>query len=224
MSSSDLVRWGPWAGMLGGTVWALFPLGELPEVDPVLAPWGSLAYYGLGYLLPQLLMLVGLAGLQALRGRRHGWLETAGIFVSFVALVLVFAGSAWDMTKIASTGSGTTVGYLILIVGYFLLTWGSGLLGLAMIARPHDLLLYLGGLLLSIAVPLGLLFVFAAGGAWDFGFWAGLTVPYGVAWALIGYALVSTRDAHLTRWRGARSREGTGRSVRPRASRRSPTF
>ena len=204
MSSSNLVRWGAWAGMLGGLLWALFPLGELPEVDPVLTPRVSLAYYGLGYLLPQLLMLVGLAGLYGLRSRSYGWLGNAGIFVSFVALVLVFAGSAWDMKKIASTGVGSTLGYLTLIIGFFLLTWGSGLLGLAMIGRLRDLTSYLGGLLLSIAVPLGLLFVFAAGSAWDFGFWAGLTVPYGVAWALLGYALLSERDVHPSRWgRGA---------------------
>ena len=204
MSSSNLVRWGAWAGMLGGLLWALFPLGELPEVDSVLTPWGSLAYYGLGYLLPQLLMLVGLAGLHALRTRGYGWLGNAGIFVSFLALVLVFAGSAWDMIKIASTGVGSTVGYLTLIVGFFVLTWGSGLLGLAIIGTPHDLPSYLGGLLLSIAVPLGVLFVFTAGGAWDFGFWVGQTLPYGVAWALLGYALLSKKDAHPSQWgRGA---------------------
>jgi hypothetical protein len=196
MPSSNLVRWGAWAGMLGGLLWALFPLGELPEVDSVLTLWGSLAYYVLGYLLPQLLMLFGLAGLHALRRGNYGLLGNVGIFVSFAALVLVFIGSAWDMTKIASTGAGSTVGYLTLIIGFFVLTWGSGLLGLAIIGRLHDLPSYLGGLLLSIAVPLGLLFVFTAGGAWDIGFWVGLTVPYGVGWTLLGYALLSKRDAH----------------------------
>jgi hypothetical protein len=205
MFSSNLVRRGARAGMLGGLLWALFPLGELREVESVLTPRGSLAYYCLVYLLPQVLMLVGLARLHALRSSSYGWLGEVGIFVSFVALALVLAGSAWDMTRIASTGGGSTVGYLTLILGFLLLTWGSGLLGLAMIVMPHDLLSYLGGLLLSIAVPLGLLYVFAAGGAWDFRFWAGLTVPYGVAWALLGYTLLSERDVHSSQWRrGAR--------------------
>jgi hypothetical protein len=207
MYSSNLVRWGAWAGMLGGLLWALFPLGELPEVDSVLTPRGSLAYYGLVYLLPQLLMVVGLARLHALRSDSYGWLGKVGIFVSFAALALVFTGSAWDMTRIASTGVGSTVGFLTLIVGFFLLTWGSGLLGLAMTGMTHNLPSYLGGLLLSIAVPLGLLLVFAAGGAWDFRFWVGLTVPYGVAWALLGYALLSERNAHPSRWR-----RGAGRA------------
>ena len=206
MSSSNLVRWGAWAGMLGGLLWALFPLGELPEVASVLTPRGSLAYYALMYLLPQVLMLVGLARLHALRSSRYGRLGKGGIFVSFVALVLVLSGSAWDMARIASTGGGSTAGYLTLIVSFFLLTWGSALLGLAMIGMLHDLPSYLGGLLLSVAVPLGLLYVFEAGGAWDFRFWVGLTVPYGVAWAFLGYTLLSERDA-----RPPRRRRGAGK-------------
>ena len=110
MASSNLARWGPSAGMLGGLLWALFPLGELPEVDSVLTPRGSLAYYGLGYLLPQLLMLVGLAGLRALRGGSYGWLGDAGVLVFFVALLLVFTGGAWGMANISVAGAGRTVG------------------------------------------------------------------------------------------------------------------
>ena len=55
----------------------------------------------------------------------------------------------------------------------------------------HDPRSYLAGLVLAIAVPLGLVVAFAAGAAWDSYFWAGLTVPYGVAWLLLGYALLS---------------------------------
>jgi hypothetical protein len=197
MSSSNLVRWGAWTGMLGGLLWALFPLGELPEVDSVLTPRGVMAYYSLGYLLPQLLMLVGLAALHTLRRRSYGWLGNVGFFVSFVALVVAFLGGTWDTMMIESTGEGSTVGYLTLIIGFFILAWGSGLLGLAITGMLYDLPSYLGGLLLSIAVPLGLLSVVATGGAWDFGFWAGLTVPYGVAWMLLGYALLSKRDASI---------------------------
>jgi hypothetical protein len=101
--------------------------------------------------------------------------------------------------KTESTGIGSIVGYLTVIMGFFILAWGSALLGLAITGTLHDPPSYLGGLLLAIAVPLGLLFVFAAGAALDFGFWAGLTVPYGVAWALLGYALLSERDASVER-------------------------
>jgi len=179
--------------MLGGLLWALFPLGELPVAGLVLTPQGSLAYYGFGYLLPQLLLLTGLKGLHTVCRRSYGRLGSVGFLMSFVALVLAFVGGAFEMMKIASTGAGSTVGYLTLIVSFFILAWGSALLGLAITGTLHDPLSYLGGLLLAIAVPLGLLFVFTAGAAWDFYFWVGLTVPYGVAWLLLGYALISER-------------------------------
>jgi hypothetical protein len=199
MSSLNLVRWGAWAGMLGGLLWALFPLGVLPEVDSVLTPRGALAHSILGYLLPQLLMLVGLAALHTLHRRSYGWLGTMGFYVSFVALVLALVGGVFEMTMMAATGTGSTLAYLNVIVSFCILAWGSALLGMAITGTLHDLTSYLGGLLLSVAVPLGLVFVVATGGAWDFGFWAGLTVPYGVAWTLLGYALLSTRDASVKR-------------------------
>lgn len=191
--SSNATRWCGLAGMLGGLLWVLFPLGELPELDSVLTPQGSMAYYGFGYLLPQLLLLMGLKGLRALHRRSYGWLGTAGFYVSFAALVLAFAGVAFEMAETAATGTGSTVAYLTVIMGFFMLAWGSALLGLAITGTLHDPPSCLGGLLLAIAVPLGLLFVFAAGAAWDFGFWVGLTVPYGVAWLPLGYALLRVR-------------------------------
>ena len=191
--SSNLVRWGALAGTLGGLLWALFPLGNLPEVASVLTPRGSLAYYGLGYLLPQLFMLAGSAALHVLRGRRYGWLGNVGYFVSFAALVLVFIGGAWETTKVASTGMESIVGYWSSMIGFFVLMWGSGFLGLAIMRSPDDPPSYLGGLLLAIAVPLGFLLAFAYGDAWGFGSWVGLTVPYGVAWVLLGYAILSTK-------------------------------
>jgi hypothetical protein len=191
--SSNLTQWSARAGMLGGLLWALFPLGELPEVDSVLTPQGSLAYYGLGYLAPQLLLLLGLAGFHTLRRRSYGRLGTVGFLMSLTALVLTFAGGAFEMMKMVATGTGSTVGYLTLIMGFFILAWGSGLLGVAITGTLHDLPSYLGGMVLAIGVPLAFLFVFAAGGAWDFGFWVGLTVPYGAAWLLLGHALLSAR-------------------------------
>jgi hypothetical protein len=192
--SSDLTWRGGLAGMLGGLLWVLFPLGELPEVDLLLTPQVSLAYYGLGYLLPQLLLLMSLERLHALHKRSYGWIGTMGFYVSFVALVLALVGGVFEMTMTAATGTVSTLAYLTVIMSFFILAWGSVLLGLAITGTLHDLPSYLGGLLLTIAVPLGSLFVFATGAAWDFGFWVGLTVPYGVAWLLLGPALLTARN------------------------------
>jgi hypothetical protein len=189
MRSSTPTRWSAWAGLFGGLLWALFPLGELPSAHVVLTVKGSLAYYGLGYLCATLLLLVGLQGLHAIHRRSYGWLGSVGVFVSLAALVVAFAGGAFAMIDIASPGTASTVAYLTLLVGFFILVWGSALLGLAIMGTLRDPLLYLGGLLLIIAVPLGLLFVFVTGAAWNLEFWVGLTVPYGVAWMVLGFAL-----------------------------------
>jgi hypothetical protein len=189
--SSDSRRRSARAGILGGLLWALFPLGELPAAQLVLTPKGSLAYYSLGYLCATLLLLTSLQGFHALHRRGYGWLGSVGFYVSFVALVLAFAGGALEM---ATTGTGSIVAYWIVIMSFFILAWGSVLLGLGIAGKLHDPPSYLGGLLLCIAVPLGFLFVFATGAAWRFDFWVGLTVPYGAAWLLLGYALLTAKS------------------------------
>jgi hypothetical protein len=196
---SDSARRSARAGMLGGLLWAVFPLGELPVADLVLTPKGSLAYYALGYLCAMLLLLIGLKGLHTIHRRSYGWLGRLGFSLCFVALVLACAGGAFEMTKMASAGTGSIVAYWSVIMGGFILAWGSALLGLAIAGTLYDSPSYLGGLVLSVAVPLGFLFVFAAGAAWDFGFWVGLTVPYGAAWLLLGHALLRATSVVVQR-------------------------
>jgi hypothetical protein len=192
--SSDSRRRSAWAGMLGGLLWALFPLGELPAAQHVLTPRGSLAYYSLGYLCATLLLLTSLQGYHTLHRRGFGWLGTVGFYASFGALVLAFAGGTFEMTRTATTSTGSIVAYWTVIMSFFILAWGSVLLGLSIVGKLHDPPSYLGGLLLSIAVPLGFLFVFTTGAAWRFDFWVGLTVPYGAAWLLLGYALLTVKS------------------------------
>jgi hypothetical protein len=48
--------------------------------------------------------------------------------------------------------------------------------------------------LLALALPLGILLAVVLGTLapeTDLGFWAAITVPYGVAWTLLGYSLAS---------------------------------
>ena len=203
IGSSNPTRWSAWAGLFGGLLWALFPLGELPSAQVVLTPKGSLAYYGFGYLCATLLLLMGLKGLHAIHWRRYGWLGSVGYFVTFAALVLTLAGGAFEMVDVDSSGTTSAIAYLTLIVGFAILAWGSALLGWAITRTLRGPPLYLGGLLLAIGVPLGILFVFITdAAAWDFAFWAGLTVPYGAAWMALGCALLRAK----------------GRATRPRFS------
>ena len=195
IASSCATQWSARAGMLGGLLWLLVPLGELPTAELLLTPKASLAYYALGHLCATLLLLMGLRGLHVIHRRWYGWFGSAGFFVSFVALVLVFVGGTFEITYLASTSAEGVVGYLTLMMGFLLLACGSVFLGLAITDVRHDLLSYLAGLLLANGVPLGLLFVFVREDSWDSYFWAGLTVPYGVAWLLLGYVLADKRHS-----------------------------
>ena len=136
---------------------------------------------------------MGLKGLHTLHRRNYGWLGSAGLFVSVAALVVAFAGGALEMIDMAFMGTVDTLAFLTVIVGFLFLVCGSALLGVATTGTLRDPFLFLGGLLLTMAVPLGFLFVFMTGAAWDFIFWAGLTGPYGVAWMVLGCALLRAK-------------------------------
>ena len=90
-------------------------------------------------------------------------------------------------------GAESLVAYLTLIVSFVPLGLGSALLGLAITGVMRGPLSLLAGLLLAVGVPLGLLVAFADGTTSDFSFWAGLTMPYGLAWILLGVPLASER-------------------------------
>ena len=91
MPFSRLVQWGGWAGMLGGLLWALFPLatvlvGSLSNTQPgSLNHLAAAGVYWLMAVLPLLLLLVGLAGLRALPSGAYGRLANVGFLVSFIA-------------------------------------------------------------------------------------------------------------------------------------------
>ena len=66
---------------------------------------------------------------------------------------------------------------------------GYGLLGRALVRTQRDPGPRLGGLLLVLALPLGILLavvLWAIAPRTDLGFWAAITVPYGVTWLCWG--------------------------------------
>ncbi len=84
------------------------------------------------------------------------------------------------------------------LIGFLILLVGSVLLGIAIFRTRSVPSLRLGGLLLVGALPLGILLAIILGvtaPGTDLGFWAAITVPYGFAWLLLGYALISARGA-----------------------------
>jgi hypothetical protein len=186
--------------MVGGLLWALFPLStafvSLEDTQTgTLAYLATAASYWLMAVLPLLLLVVGQMGLRAIYGRDFGRLGKAGILVSSAALALMFFGNGVEVASLTFSGSTSAVGHFSFLIGFLILLVGSVMLGIALIRIRRDPFSRLGGLLFVLALPLGILLAFVVGGAapgTDVGFWAAITVPYGLAWVLLGYALSSS--------------------------------
>lgn len=198
--SLNFVRWGGTAGMVGGLLWALFPLSTAfvsfeDTQTGTLAYFATAASYWLMAVLPLLLMVVGQMGLRAVYGRDFGRLGTAGVLVSSAALALMFVGNGVEVASLTFRGSESSVGHFGFLIGFLVLLAGSVMLGIALIRIRRDSLSRLAGLLFVLALPLGIGLAFVVGAAapgTDVGFWAAITIPYGLAWLLLGYALSSS--------------------------------
>jgi hypothetical protein len=194
MSSSDFIRWGGLAGMVGGALWALTPLrepllgGEFPG-HPVFRP------YNLFLLLVAVLLIAGLLALRARYRGSYGRLGTAGVVVVFVGYALLFLGSV-PAVVLSAEGSrslimaGQDLGFLAALLAGV----GAILLGIALLRGRSAS--RAGALLLIVALPVGFLgvIVVAALGLVDI---AGLplTVLYGGAWIVLGIHLGSPQSA-----------------------------
>lgn len=205
MISPKLIRWGGLAAAIGGLLWALFPLGEVfvSTHDTQPGTPAHLAAEAVDWLMavvPLLLLIVGLAALHTLHRRDYGRLGHAGFFVCFAGLALMFVGNGVEVASLTFSGSESDVGHTFFLLGFLALLIGCVPLGIAIVRPRRDFSWRIGGLLLVAALPLGILFGSVGGiisPETDLGFWAAITVPYGVAWTLLGYALFSEGSASL---------------------------
>ena len=198
--ASNLLRRSGLAGILGGLLWVLFPLGTPFFMNPDQTPPGtlahgaSLAYYWLLLVFPHLLLLFGLVSLHALYRTTYGQLGNVGFLISFVALVLMFVGNAWAMVTFTFENRESDVSEIFFLAGFLALVVGSVPLGIALMRTRDDPPSRIGGLLFIATLPLGILLLIGLGALSpksDLGFWAGTHMPYGLAWVLLGYALLS---------------------------------
>ena len=199
MSSRTLVGWRARAAMLGEVLSALFPLatvvvslGETRFGAPSYV--AAAALYWLMAVVPLLLLLIALAGLRAAFGGTYGRLGNAGFLISSVALALMFVGNGVEVASLTFGGSESSLGHSMFLIGFLILLLGSVLLGVSLARTRRDAASRLAGLLLALALPLGILLAVVLGTLapeTDLGFWAAITVPYGVAWTLLGYSLAS---------------------------------
>ncbi len=93
------------------------------------------------------------------------------------------------MASITTGGGESAAGHFAFLIGFLVLIAGSVPLGVVVFRWAGDGLARTGGLLLALALPLGIGLGFlgsvVAPGT-DIGFWAAITAPTAVAWVLLG--------------------------------------
>jgi hypothetical protein len=133
MTSSNLIRWGGIAAMLGGVFWVVWSLLGRVSFEAAGSPFADLML-----LLATLLTLGGLVGLHVLQGGNYGRIGRAGFYAAAVgllvqalaALLLLMGSDAWEVTLqwlVAPVGS------LIVLVG--LVLYGAATLQARVLAR-----------------------------------------------------------------------------------------
>ena len=170
MRSSDIIRWGGIAAMLGGVFWAVWSLLFRVSLE---AAGGPLAHALL--LLAALLTLAGLVGLHALQGGNYGPIGQVGFYTAAVALLAqALAALVLLMGSEALLWLVTPVGSLVLMVG--LVLYGAATLQ-AMVLPPWC------GLALIVVPPIAFYLNSKV-------FYGSLAL-FGVLWVALGYALWS---------------------------------
>lgn len=197
--TSETVRGKGLAGLVGGAAWVFCGFGALlmdeveVEVEEGSANVGLGVYFGLTVVLPAVLMIVGVSGLQQLHGRRYGRLGSAGATVSGVGLTAVAVGLGWETLSIAFRGEENAIGFVVWTGGLLVLVVGSAVLGVALwraAVLPHG---RAAGVMLGLLLP-AIVAVDVVAGALvdgDAAFWLAVTLPYGLAWLVLGSGLRS---------------------------------
>jgi hypothetical protein len=191
MSQPPLPRLARTASIVGGLLWAclspvfVYASGGLdkPATAGFVLAVTSMWLVGVVSLL---LLLVGLAHLRW-RGRdRLGRLGEAGYLVSALALGAMALGNRIELYTVMTRGTESELGHTIFLIAFLVLS--SVLVGQAFVRRRWSVGVRWAGLLLLLALPLGVLLL-VAGGALspdtDLGFWSALTVPYALARVLL---------------------------------------
>jgi hypothetical protein len=173
MMSSNIIRWGGIAAMLGGVLWVVWSL--LVRVS-FQAAFGSFAHVLL--LLAALLTLAGLAGLHALEGGNYGSIGRAGFYTAAAGLLADALAALLLLMGIEVLWLVAPVGSLLIMVG--LLLFGAATLQ-AMVLPPWC------GLALIVVPPIAFYL--------NSRVYYGSLALYGVLWVALGYVLWSRRGA-----------------------------
>jgi hypothetical protein len=203
--ATTTVQRGGTAGLVGGALWALLPVVFLVHLDDTER--GTLAFVAVAAAawvvgaLSLVLLLVALSRLRAGLADAGGRLGAVGIVVSALALLAMALGNGTELTTLTVSGRESDLGHSAFLIGFLALVVGSLLLGLALLRGRREPRVRWAGVLMVGMVPLGIglgVALNAVAPHTDLGFWAAITVPYGVAWVLLGRSLSASGRTRTT--------------------------
>jgi hypothetical protein len=174
-------------GAVGGALWALFPLAfGLVHLDETAfgTPgfFAVAASYWLFGVLPPLLLVVGHRALGGALGPAAGRVGRIGLVLAAVGLGAMALGNGIEVASMTVGGGEVGFGHAVFLIGFLVSIVGGVLLGLVVVQKRRDGLSRDAGLLLALALPLGVT-IGIAGSSVDPGndgwFFAAITVPTG---------------------------------------------
>jgi hypothetical protein len=181
MSSSDLIRWGGLAALVGGAAWIVEGLLTLvgPEQGPEAV--GSPYSYpsNVVFVIAFIGTLGGLVGLHALQAPSYGKIGRAGFVAAFVGVAFMLVAVVLSIVA-AGLSIGVVdwifgIAFLVHLVGFVL--YGAATLQAKVLPRW-------GGVALIIALPVSIVLSGYGGNA-----------LFGLMWLALGYVLWSQRGA-----------------------------
>jgi hypothetical protein len=194
-------------GLLGGALWALLP-AAWAVANPKDAAFDGLAFVAVAAsmwifaVLPPALLAIGATALRRALGATAGRVGVTGLAVAGLGYGAMTAGNGIEVASMTAGGGLVAIGHAIFLIGVLVSVLGGILTGIVVLRRRRDGLSRAGGLLLTLALPLGI-GIGLAGSAIvpgnDAAFWAAIAVPTGIAWILLGTSLRAVRDATAVR-------------------------
>jgi len=195
MATTSVQRGGT-AGLVGGALWALLPVVFMVSLEDTAR--GTLAFVAVAVAawvvgaLSLVLLLVGISRLRAGLADGGGRLAAVGVVFSGLGLLAMVLGNGTELATLTFNGAESDLGHSAFLIGFLVLVVGSLLLGVALLRGRREPRVRWAGALMVGMVPLGIglgVLLNVVAPHTDLGFWAAITVPYGVAWVLLGRSL-----------------------------------
>jgi hypothetical protein len=188
-------------GTVGAVLWTLSSgVWAVSEIED--QRFGSLGFVAVAVawwicmVVAPLLLVLGHTALAAVLGPVTGRIGRAGVWTAAAGLAAMGLGIGIEVASMSAGGGEVSLGHAFLLLGFLVAIVGGVLLGIVVFRRRTDGLSRAAGLLLALALPLGIglgMLGSAVDPENDAWFWAAITVPTGIAWLLLGASLRSGR-------------------------------